>query len=288
MENSESNSSLLVFSNKVWKNDGKRFIEEILPKYPDLKILLLDNNRLGIQGMTDIVRAFRERSMKSLPSLMILEITRDEITPESARILSHAIISQDSGLHLVELRLTLNKLGNKGIGELSRILHPGGILQYLYIIFNEIDDQGLEGFSRALRMNETLKELSLMGNNLGNRGINFLSQNLSQRTPQSIKLSNNKIGNHGAHSLSKLIILNKEGNFYHLDIRDNPITTQGLQSLAEALLVNLSITTLLFDEGSNREISDLISQQTQINYEQSPISLYKKKKEYGKYIEMIR
>lgn len=283
----ESNPLSLVLSNKIWNNHANYFVMETLPKYPNLTTLKLDHSRLGYEGMMDLIKAFKNRWMISLPPLKHLEISRDIISPESARILSNAIIDEYSGFALSELNLILNKLGDTGLREISRILCSKGNLRRLSIMYNEIGERGLEDFSRALRINTSLKKLNLSGNAIGDRGVVVLAQALLQsecrEKLQQVVLFGNHFGDEGARALAQLLIHMNEGGIGHLNLGSNNIGISGLQHLSQALRINLSLTTLLVNEND----VELIVQQTSLNYEKFPLSYDEKKKEQKKYSLLI-
>ena len=160
-------------------------------------------------------------------------------------ILECTSLSRTLGLHLhiSDLDLSWNDIGDSGATSLSQALAANSSLTYLDLSMNRIGCSGATSLSQALATNSSLTSLNLNGNFIGNSGATSLSQALADNSSlTSLNLNGNFIGDSGATSLSQALADNS--SLTYLDLSMNRIGCSGATSLSQALADNSSLTSL--------------------------------------------
>jgi len=129
-----------------------------------LKKLILENNRLGKEGMIILDRI---SGMENLPNLEVLNIGYNNIGDKGALFLAHAISNLPK---LTELNLEKNEIGKAGAIALAGILPELENLTTLNLAHNMLDDVSVEKIAKALEGLPNFRELILNGNRFGNVG----------------------------------------------------------------------------------------------------------------------
>ena len=169
-----------------------------------------------------------------------LDLNWNSIGDSGATSLSQALAVNSS---LTSLDLTRNSIGASGATSLSQALAVNSSLSSLNLSENSIVASGATSLSQALATNSFLSNLDLSWNNIGASGATSFSQALAVNSSlTSLNLSWNSIGDSGATSLSKALEVNS--SLTSLTLRDNNIGASGATSLSKALAVNSSLTSL--------------------------------------------
>ncbi|XP_067281149.1 NACHT, LRR and PYD domains-containing protein 3-like [Pseudorasbora parva] len=136
-----------------------------------LKHLDLTGNRLGTSGvnlLSDVLKDFHCK-------LEILWLSDCGVTDEGCAALASALRS--NSLHLRELDLSFNKLGDSGVKLLSDVLKdPQWKLEILWLKNCGVTDEGCAALASSLRSNPShLRQLDLSFNKLGDSDVKLLS-----------------------------------------------------------------------------------------------------------------
>ncbi|KAL7844784.1 hypothetical protein SRHO_G00233230 [Serrasalmus rhombeus] len=131
----------------------------------------LSENQLGTSGVKKICGVLGNTLFK----LSKLELGNCSITDEGCAALASAF--RTNPLHLRELNLSGNNVGNFGVKHLSELLvHSQSTLEKLHLSFCSITEEGYAALASSLKSNPSshLIELDLRGNNPGDTGVKKL------------------------------------------------------------------------------------------------------------------
>ncbi|XP_047693010.1 NACHT, LRR and PYD domains-containing protein 2 [Prionailurus viverrinus] len=154
----------------------------------------------------------------------------------SAQQWAHLSSSLEINQSLTCLNLTANELTDESARLLCKTLrHPKCFLQRLSLENCNLTEACCKELSSALIVNQSLTHLCLAKNALGNGGVKLLCEGLSYPDCQlqMLVLWYCSIGSNGCHHLSTL--LQQNSSLTHLDLGLNHIGITGLKFLCEAL-----------------------------------------------------
>eukprot|EP01027_Heterolobosea_sp_BB2_P000330 GEZU01000476.1.p1 GENE.GEZU01000476.1~~GEZU01000476.1.p1 ORF type:complete len:332 (-),score=88.96 GEZU01000476.1:797-1792(-) len=147
----------------------------------------------------------------------------------------------------------------------EKIFECNSTLTSLDLSNNCIGDDGADCIARCLRLNfkSKIRALRLGGNNIGDAGSRALfsfiervdkSRHSSQNHLELLDLSRNRIGDEGAKSAAKSLLVNR--SLTSLDLTANCLTSAGVLAIASSLHRNNSIKEL-FVERNNADAASI-------------------------------
>ena len=123
---------------------------------------------------------------------------------EGAELLANSLFKNIS---LEEINLEDNKIGFKGIKELSEKVLGKVCLKKINLAHNLIDEQGAKYLGQSLKNATNIKYLSLNSNKLMDNGCKYIAEGLcNNQTLIELSLDYNKITNVGVNYLSKVLV----------------------------------------------------------------------------------
>ncbi|XDV33452.1 hypothetical protein PO909_003866, partial [Leuciscus waleckii] len=243
---------------------------------------------IGAQNTAD------EVLQKLLPVVKESRLYDCGVTDEGCADLTSALRSNPS--HLRKLDLSLNKVGDSGVKQLSDLLQdPHCKLEILWLCDCGVTDEGCAALTSALRSNPShLRELSLSWNKVGDSGVKQLSDLLQdphgkleilwlrycgvrdegcaaltsalRSNPSHLRelsLSLNKVGDSGVKQLSDLL-QDPHCKLEILWLSDCGVTDEGCAALTSALRSNpshlreLDLSWNKVGDSGVKQISDLL------------------------------
>lgn len=136
--------------------------------------------------------------------------------------------------HIQALDMSNNKLNDKNLLELCKVLPLLENLRELNLADNNISSSGMEGLSDALSKLPKLQKINLLYNNFSDSGLKRLCDvlpNLSEL--KELNISDNRISDDGIGSLAS--ILPQLPNLYHLGLTENLLSQKGITLFCESL-----------------------------------------------------
>jgi len=158
----------------------------------------LKYNRLGAKG-AEVLAAYTKQST----SLKVLDLVKNLIPASGGQMIAEAL-KENKSLHT--LKLGQNDIGDDGIIALAEGLEHNSTLAYLLVEKNDIKLKGAEAMATCLV--EHNKDLV------------------------GLDLQENEIGDWGGQCFAKVI--RESGSIKRLDVRNNQMTDDGVQWLADA------------------------------------------------------
>lgn len=219
----------------------------------------LANNRIGTKGVTALAEALKQRTIEEL-------------------VLSGNPIGDQGLLTLADVSVKSLRLEACGLSDvtaarkLAGALRTNRVLRVLSLGRNDFEDDAVIAIFRAMEDQRSLTDLSVADNRFGPLGACAVGAALLRNAClHSLDLSGNTAiaGSHRSffdsreEELPKAAIaiadgLCKNSALTHLDLRRCAIGSQGALALRDAVLANVHLDTLLFDEG-NRANRDAIA-----------------------------
>ncbi|XDV31230.1 hypothetical protein PO909_033970 [Leuciscus waleckii] len=154
------------------------------------------------------------------------------VTDEGCAALTSALRSNPS--HLRELSLTLNKVGDSGVKQLSDLLQD---LEILRLSDCGVTDEGCAALTSALRSNPShLRELDLTGNKVGDSGVKQLSDLLQDPhcKLEILRLRNCGVTDEGCAALTSALRSNPS-HLRKLNLSRNKVGDSGVKLLSDLL-----------------------------------------------------
>ena len=177
--------------------------------------------------------------------------TTFDVGSEIAVALSEALESNTTLTHLRFTDTGETLTGPSGASALARALTKNSTLKCLILKSNNIMDSGAQAFADALRRNSTLSQLDLSSNHMGHSGTEAICNALqSNQVMTHLDLGSNTIDDSGAEALAGAL-QSPATQLSHLKLSIWNITSVGVESLAEALQTNRSLTYLYLQNSSS-------------------------------------
>eukprot|EP00743_Colponemidia_sp_Colp-15_P012166 GILK01013753.1.p1 GENE.GILK01013753.1~~GILK01013753.1.p1 ORF type:complete len:965 (-),score=229.59 GILK01013753.1:164-3058(-) len=204
---------------------------------PDTYQLLC--SRIGVEPIMEISASFRRASNASTKLGPRFSVSR--FLNDNDAVCIGASLRSDS--FVVELDLSNQKIGDKGVASLAAALQVNACLRVLRLAHNAIADTGATALGTALGTNETLSELDLSHNNISASGAEVIAAGLDENSAlRVLNLSHNRLGSLGATAIASTITSNT--SLIDLSIADNGIGEEGCTALADALKLNQGLIRL--------------------------------------------
>jgi len=219
------------------------------PRGQALTTLYLGENHFGPCGMRILCEAIR-----TSPKFASLELAGNELTRKkpaekehpggvdecyadvsagaSADASNNIAVAREvalilgAGMHLEQLNLSGNALGDEGVQALAKAIEDSGascILRSLNLYDNCIGSIGSAMLSRALGVNSSLRHLNLMHNPLGDEGAECIAAALEGHRSsaiQDLNLCHCSVGYFGA--IAFIPVMSSSRELRLLDLDDNP------------------------------------------------------------------
>ena len=185
---------------------------------------------------------FLARGLEKCSNLVELRITKSCLDDYRARVL-YKYLKSHTGLKVLDL--SFNKIGDRGVKALAKLLHFTSPvpLEKLILADNLIGEEGGLYLGPILQQNKTLTHLSMRLNNIYDRGCEALF----------VALKRNKCLSHLCLSACSLTIesttcisgiLEKNASLCELDVSCNRFGVDGGKVLYEGLTANANLTVL--------------------------------------------
>jgi len=181
--------------------------------------------------------------------------------------------NQDLNKNKTKTKAEKSKASNI-LNRKTKVINPIGKLELKdnsFIICNFSLGDGLQYFSRSLYFIKDIIKLDLSDNNLNSKSITSLAKAIKYNfSLKTLILKNNKMSNQGCKNLfSNLISKIDRINLFQLDISNNDIGSDGVESFSEFLkrtksLVNLNISNNLIGTLGAKVLKDGFNNNTSI------------------------
>ncbi|XP_063046042.1 NACHT, LRR and PYD domains-containing protein 3-like [Engraulis encrasicolus] len=183
-----------------------------------LTVLDLSKNELGDSGVKQISALFRNPDCK----LQELCLESCDITEEGCADLTSALTSNP--LHLIQLYMGGNKLGDLGVKQISALLqNTDSKLQTLGLSDCGVTGEGYAALASALKSNPScLEELDLRGNDPGHSEVKLLTDLLQEPVCKLQRLSLSDCGVTGeGYAALAVALKSNPSHLEELDLRGN-------------------------------------------------------------------
>ncbi|XP_078062596.1 NACHT, LRR and PYD domains-containing protein 3-like [Mustelus asterias] len=212
--------------------EGLQRLGPVLHKCQELS---LGDNQVGDSVVKLLSAALRNPECK----IQKLDLNVNSLTDSCAEDLASALSTNRS---LIDLNLSLNKLGDSGVKLLSAALrNPECKIQKLNLYGNDLSDSCAEDLASALSTNRSLIDLNLGDNKLGDSGVKLLS--VALRNPdckiQQLHLRHNALTDSCAEDLASALCTKQSLRILHLEL--NSFTDQSVPALRRLILTCRSL-----------------------------------------------
>ena len=173
--------------------------------------LNLPNNSIGDAGAVALAQPLHHNS-----TLNVLDLSNNSISDAGAVALAKALHHNST---LKQLSLSNNSISDAGAAALAQALHHNSTLKVLDLSNNSISDAGAVALAQALHHNSTLEELYLSNNSISDAGAAALAQTLHHNSTleELLLYGNDGIGKEGTHQLVQALTVNTSINTYIYD-----------------------------------------------------------------------
>jgi len=211
-------------------NEGLDKLVTSLDKLSNLQVLRLSGNRLTSDSVSNALKAISAQN-QNIRELDLSNNLLDGSIVESLAIL----LKQNPKLHY--LNLSGNIFGDEGAEFLAQALtDTTAVIPTLELMNNKIGDRGVEAIGRLVNANTNIGILLLSGNQIRNDGALALSKALVNNfNVTKVDLAGNNIGAPGALALREYLENNID--IMNLNLSGNPLMT-GSKPIADLLHVD--------------------------------------------------
>ncbi|KAJ3257555.1 hypothetical protein HK103_004464 [Boothiomyces macroporosus] len=177
------------------------------------------------------------------------------IDSEDTRILTKSLLKKSN---LKALDLSFNDIKDNGLLYLSEYIHETETLEDLDLVNNQITTVGMVYLAKGLKANCSLRMLVLSRNDIADDGVLLLVNALQDKAIETLGLDATGITIAGMIHISKFVS------------KSNNIKDEGAGYLAQSLLVNKSLRTIVLEENiigddGALELANAIQQNTTLS-----------------------
>eukprot|EP01091_Cochliopodium_minus_P008572 TRINITY_DN196_c0_g2_i1.p1 TRINITY_DN196_c0_g2~~TRINITY_DN196_c0_g2_i1.p1 ORF type:complete len:409 (-),score=103.33 TRINITY_DN196_c0_g2_i1:6-1232(-) len=246
-------------------NKGISFLCEGLKKNQHIKIINLESNLIGSDGLKCLAESINSSTLTSIDlynnkieDIMALGKAMKENDKVKQLILRKNRLKQmnksffEDMIHnktLEMLDIAENELKSKEIFiHFSNYITSSNTLTKLVLLRNDIRSDCMDPFSKALLHNRSLTTIDLSDNRIDCEGIKFLCEGIKEHPSlESLNLSFNTVKEMGMQHLCETLTHNRSLKF--LDLRSNMIG-DGVQHVPAMLKKNFSLKSLNLSHNS--------------------------------------
>ncbi|KAH3713028.1 uncharacterized protein LOC127856846 [Dreissena polymorpha] len=244
LQMSPSNPSIVNLGLNNLGPDSMTAFANVIKNKPAMEVIILNGNPLGDVGCKLLCDAL----IKTKDPFPFLRRTSGYLSPAEARQQkdqgkevkydSH----NDEGCNLKQLDLSETKIGDAGIGEISRFLDSNKTLTSLSLNGNTaVTASGWERLGQAMKKNTTLKSMSIDHAGIGDTGLEGLVKGLRVNVGlRSLELEHAGLTEKGGLILRDLV----KGNTSIVDLsitRGNDISENMVEEIRKYLALNRSM-----------------------------------------------
>jgi Ran GTPase-activating protein (RanGAP) involved in mRNA processing and transport len=216
----------LLLANNALTSHGATAISRALRHLPNLTLLDLSENRVGLPGS------------EALAQTLLTHQKLRELRVAKARLGDHAVPLLEAmvqNICIESLDLGQNRLGSAATAKgLQELLMHNSTLKSLKLGWNQLRSYKFEWIATAITENTALTRLDLSWNALGDSGGSLLGSALRlQQTITALDISNNDIGEQGATVVADMLKENK--HLVDIQMDSNPIGRRGGRAMLRAL-----------------------------------------------------
>lgn len=234
------NVEFIDFSYNNLDDDCLDELAKILTVNNKIKKLNLSNNQISNDGMLSLSYALKDNEV-----LELLNLDNNNIGGEYSCYSFGDILSQNRSLKSISL--SGNRIGDKEVVELSKLIVSNPVLENLYLSKNGIGNIGANAIAKALKSNSFLKKLILYENMIDSEGAIPLADSVLEcKNLRELVLSNNDIGPEGGLAFANMIRNNQTLEVLGLSNCNFGIGI--LEEIGRSLSKNYSITTIFAKE----------------------------------------
>jgi Ran GTPase-activating protein (RanGAP) involved in mRNA processing and transport len=159
---------VLNLSKNVFGDDGLQALAQAFTTDTALeRVVLGDNPYIGVRGLT----ALGEALGTPTTTIQALSLTNCGLGNLECHVLSSSGLGLESNIHLQELLLHSNLIGDQGVTTLAHALKTNVSLKVLDLSDNPIGDDGWRGLYEGLRGNQHLTHLFVNDNRVSAYGL---------------------------------------------------------------------------------------------------------------------
>lgn len=225
----DNNLDKIILSNILPEGDLPELLLEKISESNSLKSLMLNNLALDASN-TEVFF----NKLSSNTTLESLDLCFNNLDIEIFRKISF-LFAFGSPSRLTKLILNESSIDTESIRALAKNICNNETLEYLYLERNKIEDKAVIVLGSCLAINNTLKELYLGSNKISDQGAIGLSIGLWNNSSLNLlSMYSNNIGVDGACTIAKFISENSETGLTELDLYNNHIGREGIETLSSA------------------------------------------------------
>ena len=216
---------------------GVKLLSEALCRPERFRCLLLNRNKLGVEGAKNLAAGLRESHLEGL------SLNDTELGDVGVKLLCESLRNSSQ---LKSLWLHGNGITAIGATDIGSIFEDGNALALLSLRRNQIGSEGVIQLAKSIKSQpNSLEGLSLCCN--GIERLDELFDALKDLSAfNSIDLSQNPLGDLGAASIAKM--LKGNSSLRNLLLENCKIGDKGAEDIGQALAGNESLCQLFMDQ----------------------------------------
>jgi Ran GTPase-activating protein 1 len=247
----------LDLSNNAVGPNGAQAISNFLENSPNLRVFLINNCGLGIQGSTIIANAFK----KGKVNLEVLAMARNRLENPGTIAIASALESMD---RIKEVYLFQDVIRKDGMVALLSALMTKN-LDTLDISDNFINEESVEKFCEFLEKNESIKNLNVSDCNIQKDDNKRIVESLEKSKASLRRLGYNHNELSDVETAKRFIdaLIKKNENFDRLDIVGNEFKKAAKEYYREKVGDKKYLSA--FDSDDDDEESELVKEFSEMN-----------------------
>ena len=226
-------------------------LSELLNKNKNKDIysrLILTKNNFGDMGIELLIDRIRDNS-----NLVELNLCSNNLGVKSGIIIFDYLLTQNS---IISLDLSSkegiyrNRICAEGVKLIEKVLKKNFFLEKIDLSSNSLKNEGMKYIVNGLELNSTLQILILSNNEINEKGILYMESKLSSCKLKHLDLSCNPISNNGLISLANCLAGKQMLEISYLNLAECSLTFDAFRVFIRKLTKNHKLQTLILNKNN--------------------------------------
>ena len=224
-------------------------LSELLNRNQDIcSRLILTKNNFGDMGIELLIEKIKDNS-----NIVELNLCSNNLGVKGGIIIFNYLINQNSIINLdlsSKEGIYRNRICAEGVKFIEQVLKTNFYLEKIDLSSNSLKNEGLKYLVNGLESNITLQNLILSNNEINEKGILYMETKLISCKLKHLDLSCNPISNNGLISLANCLSGKKLNEISYLNLSECSLTFEAFRLFFKKLSKNHKLQTLIFNKNN--------------------------------------
>ena len=224
-------------------------LSELLSRNKDnASRLILTKNNFGDMGIELLIDKIGNNS-----NIIELNLCSNNLGVKGGNIIFNYLLTQNS---IISLDLSSkegiyrNRICAEGVKLIEKVLKQNFYLEKIDLSSNSLKNEGMKYIVNGLESNFSLQNLILSNNEINEKGILYMESKLNICKLKHLDLSCNPISNNGLNSLANCLVGKRLTEITYLNVSECSLTFDAFRIFIKKLSKNHKLQTLIFSKNN--------------------------------------